>query len=62
MSKIVKTAQEICVLVEAGFEFITDFQDAKIFKKGSLTSSKKPKRIASFHPLTLLINGAGGGI
>jgi hypothetical protein len=31
--KVAKTAEEICALVEAGFEFVTDFQDAKIFKK-----------------------------
>jgi integrase/predicted RNA-binding Zn-ribbon protein involved in translation (DUF1610 family) len=33
ISKVAKTAQEICSLVEAGFEFVTDFQDVKIFKK-----------------------------
>ena len=33
ISKVAKTAQEICALIEAGFEFVTDFQDSKIFKK-----------------------------
>ncbi len=33
ISKVAKTAQEICSLIEAGFEFVTDFQDSKIFKK-----------------------------
>jgi integrase len=33
ISKVAKTAQEICSLVEAGFDFVTDFQDVKIFKK-----------------------------
>ncbi len=33
ISKVAKTAQEICALIEAGFEYVTDFQDSKIFKK-----------------------------
>ena len=33
ISKVAKTAEEICALIEAGFEFVTDFQGAKIFKK-----------------------------
>ena len=33
VSKVAKTEKEICSLVEAGFEFVTDFQEAKIFKK-----------------------------
>ena len=33
ISKVAKTAQEICALIEAGFEYVTDFQDSKIFRK-----------------------------
>jgi integrase len=33
ISKVAKTEKEICQLVEAGFDFVTDFQDAKIFRK-----------------------------
>jgi len=33
ISKIAKTEQEICTLIEAGFEYITEFQGSKIFKK-----------------------------
>jgi len=27
-----KTQKQICTLIEAGFEYITDFEDAKIFR------------------------------
>jgi integrase len=33
VSKVAKTEKDICQLVEAGFEFVTDFQEAKIFRK-----------------------------
>ena len=33
ISKVARTEKEICQLVEAGFDFVTDFQDAKIFRK-----------------------------
>ncbi len=33
ISKVAKTEQEICTLIEAGFEYVTDFQGSKIFKK-----------------------------
>ena len=33
ISKIAKSEQEICSLIEAGFEYITEFNGAKIFKK-----------------------------
>jgi len=33
ISKVAKTEKEICSLIEAGFEYVTEFQDAKIFKK-----------------------------
>jgi hypothetical protein len=33
ISKVAKTEKEICSLIEAGFEYVTDFQGAKIFKK-----------------------------
>jgi len=33
VSKVAKTEKDICALVEAGFEFVTDFQEAKIFRK-----------------------------
>ena len=33
VSKVAKTEKDICALMEAGFEFVTDFQEAKIFRK-----------------------------
>ena len=33
ISKVAKTEKEICSLVESGFEYITDFEGGKIFKK-----------------------------
>jgi hypothetical protein len=33
ISKIAKTPGEICVLIEAGFEYVTEFEGAKIFRK-----------------------------
>ena len=36
ISKVAKTQEEICNLVEAGFEYVTDFEGAKIFKKPKL--------------------------
>ena len=32
-SKVAKTQREICSLVDAGFEYVTDFEGAKIFRK-----------------------------
>ena len=36
ISKVAKTEKEICGLVEAGFEYVTEFEGAKIFKKRKL--------------------------
>jgi integrase/ribosomal protein L37AE/L43A len=36
ISKVAKTEKDVCSLVEAGFEYVTDFQDAKIFRKRKL--------------------------
>jgi integrase len=33
VSKAAKTEQEICSCIESGFEYVCDFQDAKIFRK-----------------------------
>ncbi|MCW4028693.1 MAG: site-specific integrase [Candidatus Bathyarchaeota archaeon] len=33
ISKVAKTEADICSLIEAGFEYVTDFQGSKIFKK-----------------------------
>jgi len=33
ISKVAKTEKEICSLIDAGFEYVTEFQGAKIFKK-----------------------------
>jgi hypothetical protein len=33
ISKVAKTEREICVLVDAGFEYVTDFEGVKIFRK-----------------------------
>ena len=36
ISKVAKTEKEICSLVEAGFEYVTEFEGAKIFRKRKL--------------------------
>lgn len=36
ISKVAKTEKEICSLIEAGFEYVTEFQGAKIFRKRKL--------------------------
>ena len=36
ISKVAKTEKEICSLVEAGFEYVTEFDGAKIFRKRKL--------------------------
>ncbi len=36
ISKVAKTEKEICSLVEARFEYVTEFEGAKIFKKRKL--------------------------
>ncbi len=36
ISKVAKTAKEICALIESGFEYVTEFHGAKIFKKRKL--------------------------
>jgi integrase len=36
ISKVAKTEKEICSLVESGFEYVTEFEGAKIFKKRKL--------------------------
>ncbi len=36
ISKVAKTEQEICSLIDAGFEYVTEFQGAKIFRKRKL--------------------------
>ena len=33
ISKVAKTEKEICRLIDAGFEYVTDFEGAKIFRK-----------------------------
>jgi hypothetical protein len=33
VSKVAKTEQEICMCIESGFEYVCDFEDAKIFRK-----------------------------
>ena len=33
VSKVAKTEGEACVLIEAGFEFVCDFDGHKLFKK-----------------------------
>lgn len=32
-SKVAKTESEICSLIEAGFEYVCDFNDSKVFRK-----------------------------
>ncbi|MBT0158639.1 site-specific integrase [Candidatus Bathyarchaeota archaeon A05DMB-2] len=36
LSKVAKTEKEICSLIEAGFEYVTEFEGAKIFRKRKL--------------------------
>lgn len=33
ISKVAKSEKEICSLIEAGFEYVTEFEGAKIFRK-----------------------------
>jgi len=36
ISKVAKTEKEVCSLIEVGFEYVTDFEGAKIFRKKKL--------------------------
>jgi hypothetical protein len=36
ISKVAKTEKEICSLLDVGFEYVTEFQGAKIFRKRKL--------------------------
>ncbi len=36
ISKVAKTEKDICNLVEAGFEYVTEFEGSKIFRKRKL--------------------------
>jgi hypothetical protein len=36
ISKVAKTEKEICSLVDAGFEYVTDFEGTRIFRKRKL--------------------------
>jgi hypothetical protein len=33
ISKVAKTEKDACELIEAGFEYVCDFQDSRIFRK-----------------------------
>ncbi len=33
VSKVAKTEKDICALIELGFEYVAEFEGAKIFKK-----------------------------
>ncbi len=33
ISKVARTLREACELIEAGFEYVTDMEDVKIFRK-----------------------------
>ena len=36
ISKVAKTEKEICGLIEAGFEYVTEFEGSKIFRRRKL--------------------------
>ena len=36
ISKVAKTEKEICSLIEAGFEYVIEFEGTKIFRKRKL--------------------------
>jgi hypothetical protein len=36
ISKVAKTEKEIYSLIKAGFEYVTDFEGAKIFRKAKM--------------------------
>jgi hypothetical protein len=36
ISKVAKSQKEICSLIEAGFDYVTEFEGAKIFRKPKL--------------------------
>ena len=33
VSKVAKTEKDACVLIEAGFEFVCDFEESRLFRK-----------------------------
>ena len=36
ISKVAKTEKKVCSLIEAGFEYVTEFEGARIFRKRKL--------------------------
>jgi len=36
ISKVAKTEKEVCSLIEAGFEYVTELEGARIFRKRKL--------------------------
>jgi hypothetical protein len=40
--KVARTEKEICSLIEAGFEYVTEFDGAKIFRKCKLLQNHHP--------------------
>jgi hypothetical protein len=56
-----QTEKDICELVNAGFEYVTDFEGAKIFRK-TKTVAKTQETSPVRTPCLLVYIGAGGGI
>ena len=42
VSKVAKTEGETCVLMEAGFDFVCDFDGHKLFRKKKYQDRKSP--------------------
>jgi hypothetical protein len=39
-AKVAHSEQEVCQLIEAGFEFVCDYEDNKVFRKRKCTSKR----------------------
>jgi hypothetical protein len=62
ISKVAKTEKEVCSLIEVGFEYVTDFEGAKIFRKKETLACKTKTHRHGGAPLSFAYKGAGGGI
>lgn len=40
ISKVAKTEKDICILVEVGFNYVTEFEGAKIFRERKLQQNQ----------------------
>jgi len=62
ISKVAKTEKDICSLVEAGFEYVTEFEGSKNFQKKKTLTYKNRETLASGTLGHFTYKCAGGGI